>query len=285
MFTRTTLLLLGALLPLQLAAQDLKKSCPYDSAHFDLFHPVPRKQLREMRPDRPGVTESPFTVDAGHFQLETDALRLINSREDTMRNRDFHVAYAVAKMGLSRRTDLQVEVPLYSISKQRGERQTDWDHNRGFGDLAIRVKHNFLGNDQKGPISMGVVAYTRLPTGGKAGSGAVEGGLILPVNIMLPHKWNLDVQIESDVNYDREQDNHYMRVMPSVALDHEFSDVFSFLVEGVTQWDAEHSGWRSSVNIAPIFSVNDNLQFDFGTHLALSRESDREFFVGVTFRR
>jgi hypothetical protein len=286
MFTRYTFLwLLGALAPLQLAAQDLKKSSPYDSAHFDLFHPVPRKQLRELRPDRPGVTESPFTVDAGHFQLETDALRLINSREDTMRNRDFHLAYAVAKMGLSRRTDLQVEVPLYSISKERGERQHDWDQHRGFGDVAIRVKHNFMGDDQESPIAMGVVAYTRLPTGGQAGSGAVEGGLILPVNIMLPHKWNLDVQVESDVNYDREESNHYVRVMPSIAVDHEFNDVFGFLVEGVTQWDAQHSGWRSSVNLAPIITLNDNLQLDFGAHLALNKETDREFFVGFTFRR
>jgi hypothetical protein len=286
MFTRyTALWLLGALAPLQLAAQDLKKTSPYESAHFDLFHPVPRNQLRELRPDRPGVTESPFTVDAGHFQLETDALRLINTREDTMHSRDFHVAYAVAKMGLSRRTDLQVEVPLYSIGKQRGEHQSSWDKSQGFGDLAIRVKHNFLGDDQESPIAMGVVAYTRLPTSKQARNGAIEGGLILPVNIMLPHKWNLDVQIESDLNYDREQQNHYVRVMPSVALDHEFSDLFSFLVEGVTQWDAEHSGWRSSINMAPIFNINKNMQADFGAHLALSKEMDREFFVGFTFRR
>ncbi|MBG8553382.1 transporter [Hymenobacter guriensis] len=274
---------LAACLCLSVAAQaqDKPKTCPYDSAHFSLFKPVPRNQLRPLRPDRPGVTESPFTVDAGHFQLEMDALRLINSREDDEQSRTWKVAYAVAKLGLSRRTDVQLEVPLYKIEKERTA-DAPWQRRASFGDLTLRVKHNFLGDDQEGPVAMGVVAYTRLPTSGR---GAVEGGLILPVNVELPHRWNFDVQLETDLNYDQETHNHYLRLMPSVALDHEFNDTFSFLVEGVTQWDELHSGWRSSLNLAPIISFGENFQADLGTHLALSREAEREFFVGFTYRR
>lgn len=261
------------------------KTCPYDSARFNLFRPVPRHQLRPLRPDRPGTTESPFTVDAGHLQVEVDAFRLINTREDEQHSREWKAGYTVAKLGLSRRTDIQLEVPLYKVQKEREAAEPDWQRQAGFGDLTLRLKHNFLGDDQEGPVAMGVVAYTRLPTGGQAGSGAVEGGLIVPVNFELPHRWNLDIQLEADLNYEREIGHHYIRMMPSIALDHEFTDVFSFLVEGVTQWDAEHSGWRSSVNLAPIFTVTENLQFDLGTHLALNHDTDREFFVGVTFRR
>ncbi|WP_460613750.1 transporter [Hymenobacter seoulensis] len=266
-------------------AQEKPKTCPYDSAHFNLFKPVPRNQLRPLRPDRPGVTESPFTVDAGHFQLETDALRLINTHEGVSRSREWKAAYTTLKLGLSRRTDVQLEVPLYKVAKERETEDADWQREAGFGDVALRLKHNFIGDDQDGPVAIAIVAYTRLPTGGKAGSGAMEGGLILPVNIELPHKYNLDLQIESDLNYDREQGKHYVRMMPSVALDHEFNDVFSFLVEGVTQWDAQSRNWRSSLNFAPIFSLNENLQVDLGAHLALNRESDREFFIGFTYRR
>jgi hypothetical protein len=277
-------LLLG-LLPAAAAEAQTKPASPYDSAHFNLFKPVPRNQLRPLRPDRPGVTESPFTVDAGHFQVEMDAVRLVDSREEQQRRREWKAAYTTAKLGLSRRTDVQLEVPLYKVQKERATPNQEWERQAGFGDLTLRLKHNFLGDDQEGPLAVAVVAYTRLPTGGKAGSGALEGGLIMPVNLELPHKWNLDFQLESDLNYDREQRRHYVQVMPSLAVDHEFTDVFSFLVEGVTQWDAEHSRWRSSINIAPIFTVNENLQFDVGTHLALSRETDRQFFLGFSFRR
>ena len=277
--------LLALLLPGQLAAQDKPQTCPYDSAHFDLFHPVPRNRLRPLRPDRPGVTESPFTVDAGHFQLEVDALRLINSRDDEEQERTWKAAYSVFKLGLSRRTDVQLEVPLYKVEKQRTAEQPAWQNQRGFGDMTLRVKHNFLGDDQDGPVAMAVVAYGRLPTGRHSGNGAIEGGLILPVNIELPHKFNLDVQVEGDMNFDYETRQHYAQVLPSVALDHEFSEVFSFLVEGVGQWDALHRRWGASVNVAPIFTLNENLQLDLGTHLALNRRTDREFFLGLTFRR
>lgn len=286
MFISRYLALLGLLASAGLTqAQDKPKTCPYDSAYFNLFQPVPRNRLRPLRPDRPGVTESPFTVDAGHFQTETDALRVVNEREGTSRGRELKVAYTTLKMGLSRRTDIQVEMPLYKVQKEREAGETNWQRQASFGDVSVRLKHNFLGDDQEGPVAMAVVAYTRLPTGGKTGSGAVEGGLIVPVNIELPHRFNLDLQVQGDLNYDREQGEHYARVMPSIALDHEFTDVFSFLVEGVTQWDAQRRDWRSSLNLAPIFSLNDNLQVDFGTHLALSKEMDREFFVGFTFRR
>jgi len=37
---------------------------------YNLFHPVPKEQLRDMETDRPDITESPITTDAGHIQVE-----------------------------------------------------------------------------------------------------------------------------------------------------------------------------------------------------------------------
>src|SRR5258706_4958287 len=41
-----------------------------DKSAFHLFNPTPANDLREMDTDGPGATESPYTVDAGHFQVE-----------------------------------------------------------------------------------------------------------------------------------------------------------------------------------------------------------------------
>ncbi|MFN9973748.1 MAG: transporter, partial [Phycisphaerae bacterium] len=41
-----------------------------DKSAFHLFNPTPRELLREVDTDRPDTTESPHTVDAGHFQIE-----------------------------------------------------------------------------------------------------------------------------------------------------------------------------------------------------------------------
>src|SRR5688500_5011937 len=41
-----------------------------EKSHYTLFDPTPRELMREFSTDRPDVTESPYTVDAGHFQVE-----------------------------------------------------------------------------------------------------------------------------------------------------------------------------------------------------------------------
>src|SRR4051812_28837051 len=45
-------------------------SRPADKSGYTLFNPVPANLMRDLSPDRPDVTESPYTVDAGHVQAE-----------------------------------------------------------------------------------------------------------------------------------------------------------------------------------------------------------------------
>jgi hypothetical protein len=261
---------------------------PYDSAHFSWRKPVPRNRLRPLRPDRPGTTESPFTVDAGHFQLETDLGRLINepgSAEDPQQ-RTWRAAYALVKLGLSRKTDLQVELPLYTTQKQRPPDATDWDESqRGFGDVAVRIKHNFLGDDQQGPLAASVIGYVRLPTGaGGISNSHPEYGIVLPVDVEIGDTYNLEAQFETDLNYDPEQAQRYVRLMPSVAIDRQFGEKLGLLVEGAFPWNTEQHRWHAQLNVAPTFNVTDNFQLDAGTHIALNGRTQREYFVGLTVR-
>ncbi|MGI4865895.1 MAG: transporter [Janthinobacterium lividum] len=261
--------------------------CPYDSAHFSWRKPVPHNRLRPLRPDRPGTTESPFTLDAGHFQVETDGVRLINqpaSGEDAQQ-RTWYVADALLKLGLGRKTDIQVELPLYSAQKQRATDTGDWENHRGFGDVAVRLKHNFLGDDQKGPIAASVVAYVRVPTGaGGVSETRPEYGLILPVNVEVGDTYNLEAQLETDLDYDPEQAQRYLRLMPSVAIDRQFGKKLGLLLEGAFPWNTEQHRWHAQLNVAPTFNVTDNFQLDAGTHIALNTRTQREYFVGFTVR-
>ncbi|HEX8326298.1 MAG TPA: transporter [Hymenobacter sp.] len=269
------------------AQQAPKKPIPYDSAHFSWRKPVPRNRLRELQPDRPGVTESPFTVDAGHAQLEMDLLRLVNNgSKNTEREREWKYAYTLFKLGLSRRTDLQLEVPLYKVAKQRPAEASDWQQRQaGFGDVTLRVKHNFVGDDQEGKFAMAVIGFARLPTGGRVGGGGMEYGLVLPTDLELSDNANLEVQLETDLNYDREEGRRFVRLMPSVAVEYDFTEKVGLIGEAVGQWNTQQRRWQASLNFAPIFKVTKNLQLDAGTHLAMNRLSDHEYFVGFTVRR
>lgn len=267
--------------------QDKPQPCPYDSAHFSWRKPVPRNMLRELQPDRPGVTESPFTVDAGHAQVEMDAFRLSNGgRDQEERTRDWHLAYTMLKFGLGRRTDMQMEVPLYDNNKQRPVGAGQWqERHSGFGDISLRVKHNFIGDDQQGHFAMSVIGYVRLPSGGKMGSGALEYGLILPLDVELADKLNLEAQLESDLNYDREQGRHYASLQPSMALEWDFAKQLGLLTEGFMRWNSLAHSWQSALNVAPFFKITRNFEIDAGTQLALDRRSEHEYYLGFTLRR
>ena len=271
-----------------LAQGQTPKPCPYDSARFSWRRPVPGNRLRPLRPDRPGLTESPFTVDAGHLQLEVDGLRRIRRPGSATEpaERTWHVGFAMLKLGLGRRTDAQLELPVFVAQAQRPPGQ-DWQaRTRGPGDLTLRLKHNFLGDDQAGPLALAVVGYARLPTGsGAISDGAVEYGLVLPLNLEVGDTYNLEAQLEADNNHDPDTRQRHWRLMPSVALDRTFGKRLGLLVEGAFPWDSVQRRWQAQLNVAPTFNVTDNFQLDAGTHLALNGRTDREYFVGFTVRR
>ena len=55
---------------------------PLDKSGYNLFNPVPENMMRELSPDRPDQTESAYTVDAGHYQLEMDFVNFTYDKTD-----------------------------------------------------------------------------------------------------------------------------------------------------------------------------------------------------------
>lgn len=58
---------------------------PPDKSSYSLLNPTPRELMREMSTDRPDATESPYTVDAGHFQAELSFFDFSRSDEGRVR--------------------------------------------------------------------------------------------------------------------------------------------------------------------------------------------------------
>ena len=58
--------------PSRLIFSRAKVSPTPDKGDYTLFYPTPDADLRSFNTDRPPKANSPYTVDAGHFQYETD---------------------------------------------------------------------------------------------------------------------------------------------------------------------------------------------------------------------
>ena len=249
-----------------------------------LFRPVPRDSLRELHPDRPGVTESPFTIDPGHFQLEADAVRLITGRPNTERIRQWNVGHTTLKLGITDQTDVQLVLETYTAEKQRSP-DLPPTRQRGFGDLSLRVKRNLFGDDNETRAAMALTGFVRLPTGGTLGSGRPEAGVVLPLNYHLTDKWELTTQLEGDWLYDREEAARYFQLVPALTAEYNVSEKFGVFTELITYWHVGQNSWETTLNVGPELRLGENVQLDLGTFIPLNRRTDHEYFLGLTFRR
>lgn len=283
-FVTCCFLLLG--LAQLVAGQGLKNDTfNINKRQFSLLHPTPRRYMRPMVPDRPGITESPYSVDAGHVQYETDALRLLTRREGTTHGHDWYVNHALAKVGLTDRTDLQIGVDSYTDTRNYDDAdasQTQEYH--GLGDVNIRVKQTLFGDDDS-RWALGLIGYVTLPTGGPRGDGAVEFGAVLPVVYQLTKPWSIGGQMATQVYWDRDTQRRYLQLTPTFTTDYEVIKKVQIFAELVGYKDVRQPLWRSSINTGVQLDVSDNVQLDLGTHQPITRSTDREYFFGLSFRR
>ena len=100
---------------------------------YSLVDPTPRDQLRAFTTDRPDVTESPYTVDPGHVQIELSLAEYALSSDRTTRT--FAALLVNLKLGLLDNVDLQFIFTPYErqVTRDAGERSID----SGFGDETL----------------------------------------------------------------------------------------------------------------------------------------------------
>src|SRR3989442_4306943 len=115
-----------------------------DKGKYTLFNPTPRELMREMNTDRPDKTESPFTVDAGHFQIEADILsytydRYNPARTDT-RVETVGLAPLNLKVGLCNNVDLQIVIETYTSVRAHDVATGAVQKNRGVEASTQRLK-------------------------------------------------------------------------------------------------------------------------------------------------
>ena len=215
-------------------------------------------ELRPLSTDRPDTTESPYTVDAGHFQFE---MELANASRDGG-NREFSLGELNTKIGLDAATDLQVVTPFYQQVRGGGE---------GFGDVEIRLKHNLWGNDD-GTTALAVMPFVKLPTAnGDLGNGEFEGGLIVPFSFEGPAGWSCAVMLEGDLEADDEGGDFHFVGVTSATTSHDLTETTGVFLELVSVHSAESgTGWEAYFNSGMTWAVTPTWQLDGGVRLGLT---------------
>lgn len=169
-----------------------------DKSAYNLFNPTPVALLRELSTDRPDKTESPYTVDAGHIQLEADFANYTGDHDNGVETDAFNVAPFNFKIGLLNNVDVQIVFDSYIHERVRDRAARTTETTSGVGDLTTRLKINLWGNDG-GKTAFAIMPFVKAPTNSHGlGNNAVEGGVILPLAVELPGGFGLGLMTEFD---------------------------------------------------------------------------------------
>ena len=230
--------------------------------------------MRPMSADRPDITESPGSVDAGHFQLEMDLLVVEHDRGETS------CSFAVAnlKLGLLDFVDLQVVLRPLVSPPTTGAAQT-----LGYGDVTLRLKINLFGNG--GGAALGVLGWVNVPAPGSLGGGWA-GGLALPFGVELPWELELGAMVEVDVFPNERAPGVHPELLGTLALSRSILGPLSMFIEGAVRVSFDLQGAvLATLDGGLLFQVDDDLVFDAGAYVGLTDAApDAVLFVGVTTR-
>ncbi len=276
-----------ALLLIQISTQITYGKAVSDKAQYNISNPVPRELMREMSTDRPDKTESAYTVDAGHYQIETSFLDYTydhkNTEKTDQRMDSFSVFPINFKVGLLNNVDVQFVFNPYI--REHSEGDDEKEIKRGVGDLQNRIKINVWGNDG-GQTALAFMPFVKYPTNtDELGNHAVEGGVIVPFAISLPADWSMGLMTEFDFNRNTQKD-YYTDFANTMTLGHQLIGNLNGYVEFFSSFNHEDdSPWVGTVDMGLTYPVTPDIQFDGGVNIGVTRSAD-DFnpFMGCSIR-
>ncbi len=268
------------------AAAQAANSVSPDKSGCNLFNPVPENLMRELSPDRPDKTESPYTVDAGHFMLEMDFANYTYDKSDGTTTKAWNIAPFNVKVGLLNDIDLQFVFDDYLNVRTENRAADATATQSGVGDFTTRLKINLWGDDG-GKTAFALLPFVEFPTStDNLGNDAVEGGVIFPLAVKLPGDFDLGLETAFSCLRDDNDNNYHADFINSITLDHGIIGKLSGYLEFFSDISAEsHSSWIGTVDTGLEFLLTENVQLDCGCNFGVTRAAD-DFnpFAGITVR-
>lgn len=258
---------------------------------YSIFHPVPQDKLREFDTDRPDQATGPHTVDAGHVYVEMDLANYTRDRHNAERTPtdvdQWNVAPVSVRIGLLPNVELDLLYDGYfnRRTRDRSTRQTQTES--GFGDLTVRSKINFFGNDG-GKFAFGIFPLLRFPTStADLASHSVEGGLGLAFSAKLPGEFSVTVSASFEVIRNSTDAYYAGDYLQAISVSHGLGiKNLSAFVEFANEISSESpSPAACQVDTGLIYQLGENVQLDLDCNFGVTREApDLVPFAGLAVR-
>lgn len=272
-------------------AQEAAEGPRADKSGFHLFNPTPRALLREMSTDRPDTTESAYTVDAGHFQVELSLVDFTYDRRnaESQTRRTLAVAPMLLKAGLLNNVDVQLGLAPYTLHRTTDRASGDGGAVDGFVDTVARLKVNLWGNDAagEGATALAIIPYMTFPTAHDGlGASAMEGGVIVPFAASLPGEFNLGAMVQLDFAKSADDRRYTADLVHTITLGHDLVGDLAGYVEYAGLANLSHDErYRAYFDTGLTYAITRDIQIDAGVRFGMiSASDDLGLFVGMSWR-
>lgn len=260
-----------------------------DKSAYTFLNPTPDDQMRAFSTDRPGKTHSSATVDAGHFQVESDFVNETydyHSPQQTT-TRDVSVATPILKYGVTNWADIEAAFALYNHTRVTDRTTGNSVMGEGFGDVSLGSKINLFGNDE-GTQSLALLPFVKIPTSASnVGNSTFEYSLNVPYMINLDTLWA--VTLEPALALLKNTDNDGLHGDYSFLVNVNRPLFFQSVI-GALELASEYSSGgqntpRYTLDPSLQWLVAPDVQLDVGIYIGLNKAApDYNAYTGISFR-
>lgn len=279
-FRRALLSAVTCLATASAAAQET----PNKSA-YTLFNPTPDDQLRGFSTDRPNKSSSPYTVDAGHWQIESDLFNFARDSGNGTATRQVTTIAPTVKLGVTNDADVEIVVPTYAwLRNKSGGNSTTI---RGWTDLQARVKFNLFGNDD-GDYALAVVPYVKFPTGDAGVSNReYEYGAYLPFGVKFNDRLSAVFMVQTDslVSGANPKDRRF-NLQTFANFSYAVSDTVTLSLEHYSQHKyGDHAPTVQTADLSLAWNIGDDTQLDVAWYAPLNKAAPNfNAYFGISKR-
>jgi Putative MetA-pathway of phenol degradation len=247
-----------------------------------------------MDTDRPNVTNTPHTIDAGHLQIETGIIDYAYFRDhspgDNVREDNFDVGQFNFRLGILNNLEINAVIDAFDSVQFHDYAAGNSFYAGSFGDTAIGGKLNLWGDesgDDTWETAMAIQPQFKLPTArNDVGNGYFEFEVAAPFLMNLPAGFHLGLQ--PGVSHERSlQNTGYVTGFPmSISLDRVVIANLDIYLEYACDPTTEHHAQTGqTIDVGGTYPLNDNVVLDTGVNFGLNSASQNvEVLAGISVR-
>ncbi len=218
---------------------------------------------------RAQITETPVTVQPGHFLLEMDAISVTVDHEPGAKYTAFGVANTFLTTGVTSRLDVQVGAEFFI--NQKYESGSFTERRTGVGDLYFRTKWRFYDSPDS-YLAVALLPYVKIPTNSSGvGNKSVEGGLIVPIGAELIGGFQFAAMGQMDFQRNENNDGYDTHLFASAEVTRQILNFIHIYGEATVGKSTGGRPWEGTMGGGVTVHVSKVAWWDFAIYRGISK--------------